>query len=83
MQVQKRYKGINPELVYDEIGDIVQRHGGKVVHDKSFKEMPTGGGMRGTLVASFPTEVKKAGFWGGNTMTEDVEAISRPDCGND
>jgi hypothetical protein len=76
MQVQKRYKGINPELVYDEIGDIVSRHGGTVVKEKSFKETPVGGGLRGTLLASFPVESKKGGFWGESRITEDKEAIS-------
>ena len=28
MQIRKTYKNINPELLYDEIRDFIQKHGG-------------------------------------------------------
>jgi len=51
MQVQKKYKGINPDLLYEELKDIVSRHGGTLDLAKSYKETPSGGGVRGSIVS--------------------------------
>lgn len=76
MQIQKRYKGINPELVYEELRDILQRHRAVIDQQKSFKEQPAGGGLRGTLVAKFPVEVERSGLLGTRKELEEREAIS-------
>jgi hypothetical protein len=57
MQIRKTYKNINPEMLYDEIRDLVQKQG-TIVEEEKLQTYSLPGGSshvsRGTLVFKVP-----------------------------
>ena len=57
MQLKKTYKGINPELLYDEVRDLVSKRGA-TLGERKLETYPLPGGSshisRGTLVFRAP-----------------------------
>ncbi len=60
MQLLRTYERLNPLLLYSEVDDLVKRYGGMIIVEKTYKEVPPGGGgLKGSIIASFPAEVTK------------------------
>ena len=62
MQILRTYGKVNPRVIFSEIEDLIKRYGGTVDKDKTYKELMPGidGGLRASLVATFPVEVTKS-----------------------
>ncbi len=62
MQIRKTYKNVNPELLYDEVRDFVQKHGAIIDGAKLETYSVPGGSahiVRGTLIFKAPSEPGK------------------------
>ena len=58
MQLLRTYERLNPAVLYSEVEDLVTRYGGTIITEKTYREAtPGGGGLKGSIVASFPVEV--------------------------
>ena len=62
MHITRTYSKIDPEMLYAELADIAERHGGTLDTDRSSKEVTTGGGVRGSITVNFPKVVHIAGI---------------------
>ena len=63
MQLKKTYKEINPELLYDEVRDFVQKHGATLEEAKMEAYSLPGGSShisRGSLIFKAPGQQGKA-----------------------
>ena len=63
MQIRKTYKDVNPELLYDEVRDFLQKQGAIVDEDKLETYSLSGGSshvVRGTLIFKIQGEPGKA-----------------------
>ncbi len=64
MQIRKTYKDVNPELLYDEVRDFVQKHGAVIDGAKLETYSMSGGSAhiaRGTLIFKAQSEQGKVG----------------------
>lgn len=62
IKITRTYKNIDPEMLYAELADIASRHGGTVDTDQSSKEVTAGGGVRGSIVVTFPKVMQIMGL---------------------
>ena len=62
MQIRKTYKAVNPELLYDEVRDFIQKQGAVLGEAKLETYALPGGSshvVRGTLIFKVQSEAKK------------------------